>query len=226
MPVIKQAGLCLRVKHIDGCGLAGRPSGAMKMTPLTRGRLYLSASRGAQAGGVKPPAPVGNTLRADAPGRHQLSQHPFYGNRGTRAPAHSGDSSRHSNSLPQCLQRYSYNGMRASSSSTQSRWIYLWCACRPKHGHSSFFGLRGPIPVRIPTATFQFKGTARHDLLGPLMTARTLNGFGPHFNQALGHRPFGAFKFINWHNDSFPGQHSALFYNRQKYPSWQSLSIG
>lgn len=131
-----------------------------------------------------------------------------------------GDSSRHSNSLPQCLQRYSYNGMRASSAPTQGRWIYLWYACRLKKRHSRFLGFRGPIPVRVPAATFQFKGTSRHDLLGPLLATRALDGFGPHFNQTFGHRSFGAFKFINWHSYSFPGQlFRPLFHSRQKYPS-------
>jgi len=38
----------------------------------------------------------------------------------------------------------------------------------------------------------------------------TLNGFGSHFDQTLGHRSFRAFKFVNRHGDSFPERHSPL----------------
>jgi hypothetical protein len=46
--------------------------------------------------------------------------------------------------------------------------------------------------------------------MGALMAMRTLNGFGSHFDQTLGHRSFRAFKFINRHDDSFPERHLPL----------------
>jgi hypothetical protein len=64
---------------------------------------------------------------------------------------------------------------------------------------SGFLGLGRPIPVRVPTAAFQFKGAAGHDLVGPLMAMGALDGFGSHFDQTFGHLALGALEFVDRH---------------------------
>lgn len=59
-----------------------------------------------------------------------------------------------------------------------------------------FFGC---VPVRIPAATFQFKGAGRDYFLGRLLALGAFDGLGAHLDKFFSYRSFVTFEFIYRH---------------------------
>ena len=147
---------------------------------MTKGALDLSAAGRGTTRRLESSGPSGDAMGTDTTGRYQFFDTLFvaaraFGFRIARRQQQAFEFAvaMFTSVLIQWHAHFLLNPLTRSAS---------YGPCKVTVRLSAFLGFRGAITVRIPPPTFQFKGAARHNLVGFLMAMGAFDGLGSHFH--------------------------------------------